>query len=293
MPRFVILMLVFIGLARAQDFSSILDQDKKEYENLLETKYVLLPHRGTFLLPFVYNAIPHESLYSDVKKLSNEDNGDLYKKTEAEFQISFLLPIERKIFNTNLDLNLAYTHHAWWQVYNSSWSRPFRETNYMPEIFLRHVDPTTRKVGGFDFILFDFGYVHQSNGQTQLLSRSWDRIFGRAVFQSHGFLISLRGWYRLPESKDVDDNPDIYNYMGLGEIEIYKSLGKHTFSLKAPLFSHHLSSDIKYSFPWKDRLRWYVSVQQGYGHSMIEYDHPTQRYGVGIILDSFVNSITE
>lgn len=259
---------------------------RNNYYRLLDTKYVLLPHQSTYLLPFVFNSLPHESIYQQTKQLNTDNNGDLYKTVEAEFQISFMIPVQRSVFGSNIDLNFAYTHHAWWQVYNSDWSRPFRETNYMPEIFVRYVDPVVSKIAGFDFNGVDFGYIHQSNGQVQLLSRSWDRIFARAYLKRSGFLFILKGWYRLPEKSTVDDNKDIYNYMGLGELEIIKSIGKHNFTYKTPLLSHHFSSDLKYSYPWKDRLRWYLSYQAGYGHSMIEYDRPTQRYGAGITLDS-------
>lgn len=293
MKKMLLLLLLVTEFSYSQSEVSQKEDARSQYLNLLNTKYVLLPHKGTFLLPYVFNSMPHESIYKDSKKLSPENDGDLYKKNEAEFQISFLLPLERKVFDTNIDINLAYTHHAWWQIYNSEWSRPFRETNYMPELFGRYVDDKERSFAGFNLVAIDFGYVHQSNGQIQVLSRSWDRIFARTFFQRNSFLVVLTGWYRLPEKRDQDDNPDIYNYMGLGEVEINKSLGKHTLALKAPLLSHHLSTDIKYSYPWKDRLRWYLSVQHGYGHSLIEYNRPTQRYGVGIVLDNLMNSIVD
>ena len=273
----------------AQESVQKYSKEKENYQKLMGTNFVLLPHKGTFLLPVVYNMMPHENIYRATRDLAPDNNGDLYKSVEAEFQISFMLPIERGIFGSDFDLNFAYTHHAWWQLYNSDWSRPFRETNYMPELFVRYLDPTVRRVAGFDFMGADFGYIHQSNGQIQLLSRSWDRLFARAYLQHSGFMFFVTGWYRLPEKRDQDDNPDIYNYMGLGELEIMKSFGKHTVSYKTPLLSHHFSSDFKYSYPWKDRFRWYVSAQMGYGHSMIEYDRPTQRFGVGVILDSMFN----
>lgn len=35
-------------------------------------------------------------------------------------------------------------------------------------------------------------------------------------------------------------------------------------------------------------LRWYLSYQSGYGHSLIEYDRQTQRVGVEITLEHFI-----
>lgn len=268
-------------------------KERENYEKLLETKYTLLPHRGTFILPVVYNTIPHEDIYQAMKSAVPNEKGDVYKKTEAEFQVSFLLPIDRKFLNTDFDLNFAYTHHAWWQVYNSNWSRPFRETNYMPELFLRHIDRSFSKVAGFDFMGFDAGYAHQSNGQIEILSRSWDRLFARGLFQNSGYMLFFTGWIRLPEKSNEDDNSDILKYMGHGSFELYKTFGKHSLSLQLPLGAQYRSFDFKYSYPSKDRFRWFLSIQSGYGLSLIEYNRPTERYGIGISLDSFMNQSNE
>ncbi|MBL7671538.1 MAG: phospholipase A [Bdellovibrionaceae bacterium] len=268
--------------------TEVTDHGMENYQKLVNTKYALLPHKGTYLLPFVYNTMPHEEIYSNsAALLPTHSDARLYKNQEAEFQISFLFPVENNILGTDFDLNVAYTHHAWWQIYNSEWSRPFRETNYTPEIFVRKVNYNVRKIFGFNFLGVDVGYVHQSNGQIHILSRSWDRIFARVFLRNHDFVFLMTGWIRIPEAED--QNPDIVKYMGVGELEVYRSFGKHTLTAKVPLFSKNFSLDLKYSYPWKDRLRWFVSIQSGYGHSLIEHDVRTERYGAGIILDSFFN----
>ncbi len=276
-----------LGLsAHAQDGLSRYEKQRENYRKMVNTKYVLLPHMGTFFLPYVHNSLTHEDIYGGVKGTNPDVKDNYYKNNEAELQVSFLIPIEKEILGSKLDLNLAYTHHAWWQLYNKDWSRPFREANYMPEIFARQILPKIGSFAGFDFMGFDVGISHQSNGQNQLLSRSWNRAFGRTYLQNNGYLVFLSAWYRLPEPKKDDDNPAITNYMGVGSIDVQKSFGRHAISVSAPLFSHHFSPEIKYSFPWKDRLRWYASVQFGYGHSMIEYNRPTERYGFGLSIDS-------
>lgn len=264
----------------------VLNDLRTEYNQLLDSRYSLFPHKGTYLLPFTSNSMTHKSLYSELEG-SEKHRGEYYKNTEAEFQISFLIPVIRSEDYKGWDILFAYTHHSWWQIYNSDWSRPFRETNYMPEVFTRKL--ILQKIAGSNYRIttLDFGYVHQSNGQTQMLSRSWDRIFARTSIIHDDFLMNLTAWYRLPEKSRDDDNPAIYNYMGIGEVELIKSYGNHTFSLKVPITSQHFSSDVKYSHPWRDRLRWFVRFQGGYGHSLIEYNLPVQRYGVGIILEEF------
>lgn len=276
-------------LASAQTEYDFLDELKSEYNQLLDSRYTLFPHKGTFLMPLTINEMTHEKLYSGIKA-TEPARGDYYKTNEAEFQISFLIPVIRGSEYKDWDLLFAYTHHAWWQVYNSDWSRPFRETNYMPELFARKL--ILKKIGNTNFRLttFDFGYVHQSNGEIQMLSRSWDRIFLRATAIHDDFMMNITGWYRIPEKKRDDDNPDIYNYMGIGEIELIKSFNKHTLNFKTPITTQHFSSDIKYSYPWKNKMRWFFRFQGGYGHSLIEYNLPVQRYGVGIILEEFYDS---
>lgn len=277
----------------SQELPDPLAKEKEGYFKLLSTKYVLMPHKGTYLLPIVYNKKPHEDLYRGIKSTLPNHSSDFYEKEEAEFQISFMIPVQNKIFKSNFDLNIAYTHHAWWQLYNKAYSRPFRETNYMPEIFVRYIDPSTSEFAGIDLMAADIGFVHQSNGQIQIISRSWNRVYGRLFMQSLGFKFLATGWYRLPEKRAEDENRDIYDYMGYGELEIVKNLGAHTLSLKTPLIARHFSLDFKYSYPWKDNLRWYLSMQSGYGHSLIEYNRQTERYGVGIVLDSFMDKIIQ
>lgn len=263
---------------------------KKDYDKLLSTRYSLLPHRSTYLLPFVYNWMPHENIYQSIKTVDPKNaNKDYYKNQEAEFQISFAIPVWRKIAKSRWDLMFAYTHHAWWQIYNSAWSRPFRETNYTPEIFARYIYGEPKKVFGFDVEAVDIGYMHQSNGQIQGLSRSWNRLYVRSLLKNDYISFLLTAWYRVPEERDDDDNRDIYNYMGFGDIEIFKKFGNHAIHYRTPILSHHFSSDLKYSYPWREGLRWYLSYQSGYGQSLIEYNRQTQRLGIGFVLENLLN----
>jgi phospholipase A1 len=109
------------------------------------------------------------------------------------------------------------------------------------------------------------------------------------MFQSHGFQFFTTAWYRIPEAIKDDENRDVYRYLGYGEFEVAKSIGGHTLNFKTPIGSRHLSIDLKYSYPWKENLRWYLSVQTGHGHSLIEYNRSTQRFGIGFVLDSFID----
>lgn len=265
-----------------------LEKRRNEYQTMRQSRFGLLPHKPMFLMPFVYNWVPHEDIYEDVKGVDSTGEGDFYKKNEAEFQISFAIPAVKDIGEKKWDLMFAYTHHAYWQVYNSGWSRPFRETNYMPELFSRYVYSEPKKFWGLKLHGLDAGYVHQSNGQIQVLSRSWDRLFARFFIEGYGGMAVISGWYRIKEDRKTDENHDIQNFMGYGEIELIKSIKKHTFQVKMPLLATHPSYDFKYSHPFDDGIRWFISYQSGYGHSLIEYNRFTQRLGAGFLLDNIL-----
>lgn len=260
-----------------------------EYRQLRQNRFGLLPHKPMFLMPLVHNWMPHEDIYNEGKTNEEKEKGDIYRKNEAEFQVSFAVPIVKDIGTRQWDLMFAYTHYAYWQSYNSKWSRPFRETNYMPEIFSRYIYEGPKKFWQFTLYGIDAGYVHQSNGQIQRLSRSWDRIFVRTILEVGSIYTLVTGWYRFEEKSSLpSDNPDIYKYMGHGQLELVKSFNHHAIHFKIPILASHPSYDIKYSYLLNDGIRGLISFQSGYGHSLIEYNKKTQRIGVGFALDNIL-----
>ncbi len=248
----------------------------------LKNRYSFFLHKRNFLLPVSYNWQPHNELYSGIAPQTNS-SAPFYEKTEAEFQISFFAPLIENVFFEDLDLLLAYTHHAWWQLYNSSWSKPFRETNYAPELFFRK---SVELKEGDDkrFLFLDVGYIHESNGQFESLSRSWNRVFFRTHVSAEKFLIVLSTWYRVPEKNSKDENPGIQDYYGYGDLALFYALGSHTLDLKLP-FSKSPGVEFGYSYPIKDFYRLYVNYKYGYGHSLIEYNKAIERVGIGITLE--------
>ena len=249
----------------------------------LKNRYSFFLHKRNYLLPVSYNWKPHNDLYSAIDPQKNA-TAPFYEKTEAEFQISFFAPLIETVFIDDLDLLLAYTHHAWWQLYNSSWSKPFRETNYAPELFLRK-SIELKEGNERRYLFLDLGYIHESNGQFESLSRSWNRVYLRSHLSAENFLVILSTWYRLPEKSSEDENPGIQEYYGYGDISMHYSLGSHTVDLKLP-FSKSPGVEFGYSYPLKDFYRLYVNYKYGYGHSLIEYNKTIERVGIGITLES-------
>lgn len=259
------------------------------YKTLLESRYALFTHNRSYILPVSYIVNPDRDIYQSFSSATDPNNKNpIYDNVEAEFQISFFVPVYRHLFKSKTDLMLAYTHHAWWQLYNASRSRPFRETNYLPELFARTLDPTNFRLFGARLVAIDYGYVHESNGQINILSRSWDRLFARTYFVSGTNAFSLSLWWRIPDPPNDDDNPHIQRYMGIGKIEYRKQFEKISLEARMPI-AEKPGYEFAISYPWRDHFRWYANARFGYGHSMIEYDHNIQRFGIGIALEDIAD----
>ena len=116
----------------------------------------------------------------------------------------------------------GYTQQSYWQLFNGSISRPFRATDHEPEFI--YVFPHALPLpGGWSYRMTGVGLVHQSNGQSLPLSRSWNRAYIMAAadkIAANGdrFTLQARVWERIDENAKKDDNPDISNLVGRAEL---------------------------------------------------------------------------
>ena len=206
---------------------------------------------------------------------------------EAKFQLSFKTKIWQGVFGDAGDLWLGYTQDSHWQVYNAKISRPFRETDYEPEALL--VFNTNYHLFGWDGRLLGIGVNHQSNGLSDPLSRSWNRVMADIGFEREGWTVMVRPWWRIPESRIDDNNPDISDYMGRGDMQIIHEWHGQEFGL---LLRHslrggnrsHGAAQFSWSFPLVGNLRGYAEAFKGYGESLIDYNHNASYLGVGVSL---------
>ncbi|AUM12583.1 phospholipase A [Ketobacter alkanivorans] len=248
--------------------------------------FVITPHNANYILPYTYVDDPNQDQYNNLYP------GDPIDNAEAKLQISLKVPLNEDDLLVYGDaIYFGFTLKAFWQVYNHDISAPFRETNYRPEIF--YLMPITSNLDDADTALA-FGLEHESNGRSQLLSRSWNRVFLNYYYARDNYLISFRPWYRIPEDEkddpleaDGDDNPDIYKYMGYFELMGTWEQNDYEFSL---MIRNNLNSpnygavQFDASFPLWGRLRGVVQYFNGYGESLIDYNHRNERLGIGILL---------
>ena len=69
--------------------------------------------------------------------------------------------------------------------------------------------------------------MHQSNGQSLPLSRSWNRAYLMTGMElDNRWAVNARLWKRIGESASSDDNPDISDYIGRGELSAFWNMDK-------------------------------------------------------------------
>ena len=225
------------------------------------------------------NQVPYEFLGED----------DELDNSEIKFQLSFQTKLADDMLDGKADLWFSYTQVAYWQLFNGDISAPFRETNYEPEIYAAFL--TDYDILGLNGRKINLGITHQSNGRAEPLSRSWNRIYAEFFFIRNDFVISFKPWYRIKESSDEDDNPDIKDYMGNYEIRAAQRWNGHLFSaMVRNLFDseHRYNSELQWSFPITQRLRGLVQWYNGYGENMIDHDHKNHRIAIGILMTDWL-----
>ena len=266
-------------------------------------------HNPDYFLLVAYNNTPNRNTMLDVDPNARAQN------TEAKFQLSGKVrPFPDNLLGKHFDFWVGYTQRSFWQMYNSPFSAPFRDTNYEPEGFLSfHTKYVINLFGHhlLDLRVINAGFVHQSNGRSVPLSRSWNRLFAEFCFERvfdreqkggrNEFDLFVKPWYRLPENEEHDDNPDISKYLGYGEIQgvyywkdyrfgmmlrnnLRPSNNKGALQLEAsiPFGSMPLLRHIQ-----SERISFYLQYFTGYGESLLDYNSSANRISAGIMINNW------
>lgn len=210
-------------------------------------------------------------------------------QVELKFQLSFKTKVLQHIFGekTGGDVWIAYTQSSRWQVYNETQSRPFRETNYEPELLF--ILPTNYNLFGLQGVYSGISLTHQSNGRANPLSRSWNRIIFHAGLEVNNWSVIFKPWIRISEDFEDDNNPNIENYIGRAELLVAYKHKKHQVSFTG---CHSLNSGdnnrgsvkLDYAAQLYNNLKIYTQFFYGYGESLIDYNHKQTTIGIGLSL---------
>lgn len=269
---------VFKKRASYQTLSEIWELDPEtEKETFLITTY-----KPVYVLPFRFSShrrdapfvVPADEV--PVEKTLELDN------VEATIQLSLKSKIAQNILGKGA-LWIAYTQKSYWQVYNAEFSRPFRETNYEPELIFNY--PIKSDFLGLKTKMLGFAFNHQSNGREgKQFSRSWNRFILQAGFENKDWSLVLRTW----ATAEISENPDIKNYMGRADAVFNYRLNKHLLTLKAQHSlrggdKNHGSIELDWAFPIYGNLTGYGQFFHGYGDAMIDYNQIHTIGGIGIV----------
>ncbi|HYL87232.1 MAG TPA: phospholipase A [Burkholderiales bacterium] len=176
----------------------------------------------------------------------------------------------------------GYTQAVAWQVFNHGQSRPIRETDYEPELILT----LGRGLDGNGFKLLNVGFSHQSNGLDQLEHRGWSRLYAQGGWQWQRFSFLGRVWHVVDESDD--DNPNIRRFMGSGDLVVRHESA--TGYVSSALLRHNFSTDrgfvqLDWATPvtkWLGGLKFHAQITDGYGETLIDYNHRQWTAGIGV-----------
>lgn len=231
---------------------------------------------------------------------------------EVKFQISFKYRLFHNIKDTSplrwlQNLNVAYTQLSFWDF--DSASKPFRDSSYKPELFFDIGDPSHPE--GLIFPSLGLrhvrvGFMHESNGQDGLASRSLNYAYVQPEFV-YDFERPAQGcreceWWELSVKPktwlyvgSTADNPDIDDFRGHAEIAVrlmqrnerrqsglglMASLRKGDAQEKATL-----QIDATTPFPFIQKLftpNLHAQFISGYSESLLGFDQKDTRFRLGV-----------
>ena len=245
------------------------EETEKSVEQLITKDFGIYPYKKNYILPATYT-------FDDIDDRHN---------FETAFQISIEKPLSENLLGLDENISVGYTQKSYWQT--TKHSAPFRETNYEPEVFIQ----VPVKENEY-FKAIKASFMHSSNGKKDDLSRSLNRIYLEGYFQLSNLFITPRVWYRIPEDTKDDDNADIEDYYGNGELTFVYVDKKHTFEL---MIRNNLEFDsvnrgavqLDWTFPLPNVISskntfGLLQVFSGYGNSLIDYDQEIHKIGLGI-----------
>ena len=248
------------------------------------------PHRPMYLLPIFVNSSPNRSPSSPNQEEVIIDSNEM-RNAELKLQVSIKTKVAEDLFGTQVDMWFGYSQLSHWQVYNEDNSRPFRATDYEPEIFITQPVKANLPFGG-RLRMLGAGASHHSNGQSDPLSRSWNRAYLMAGAEWGKFAIVPRIWTRIntETDSDSDDNPDIEDFMGYGDVTfLYDFPNKQSISgtLRYNPKTENGAAQVDYVYPLSNNVNGYVQLFRGYGESIIDYNHKNTGVGIGIMLNDW------
>jgi phospholipase A1 len=258
------------------------DRAKDSMQDWLDDVFGLQPYKPNYLLPFAMANKEYTSHLPDVVS---------YDKKEAEIQVSLKLQVAHNLFGLHEKYYLAYTHHAFWQIYIDS--SPFRESNYNPEGFV--VFPISDRKSIFHMRSLKVAMAHKSNGQPDTseipefngfnLSKSINYFYGTLRLQHDTLITDLTLLTPFPGAATLSDNPDLMKYLGYTKVKFTYFYNKNMFTLmmRGNLDSMRGAVEATYSYPLRKHKSYlYMKLFSGYVESLVDYNKNITKFSIGV-----------
>jgi len=238
---------------------------------------ILSFYEPNYLLAFYHTASPDNRMYN-----GRTPNKVKLRQNEAKVQLSgYVLLLSSMFGNENLRLYLGYTQLFFWQLYSST--QFMREVDYEPSLFMK-----------WHFAENMFANLivnHESNGKGGYMEVSWNRVIGSLELTAKNFYAQIIGWYPFfPLKADAHAPHSLVYYLGYDKVILSYNLKDIVFSIEGQNFESgfkrgHIMASLSYSA--NSRVKLYMQYFMGYGQSLIEFDHYTKSYGIGIALSDW------
>ena len=269
---------------RYSQLSMLYDLDENDPRGV----FMLRPHRATYVMPVWYSATPNRDIHSPTRSHVTYSHDEL-QNLDSKMQISLKSKLMEDVFGTNADVWFGYTQQSYWQVFNRH-SRPFRSTDYQPEVMITQPITAALPFGG-DLRVLGAGIVHQSNGQDDPLSRSWNRAYVMAGMEWGNLSLISRLWaIGDTENTNNNDNPDIGDYMGYGDMRwLYDMGGQRAVGglLRYNPATEKGAISVDYTHPITGGMKAYIQLFHGYGENIQDYNHKSTNVGIGLTFNDF------
>ena len=228
---------------------------------------------------------PYFSLFKDTYFVGGTVLGG--KPTEynsdVKFQISFQQRLTKSVLPYHTYLYLFYTQKAMWNVFERS--LPFHDLNFNPGIGLsRYVILKNRLIGKVTMMI-----EHESNGRDGTASRSWNKIsWAGEAYVSPYLMAHAKFWIPII---DGQYNKDILNYMGISQAGFQAKSPDDKWVLDMTLVKRkgwnlNFNTIVQLGYRINHNSNQFIMLQyyNGYGESMLDYNHYHSRIRIGLLI---------
>ncbi len=232
----------------------------------------------------ILKSMPSFSIYKDNYFITGVpmDEKTTIHNSDIKMQISFKQRLTNAVLPFKSYLFLTYTQKSFWKVYEKS--SPFAETIFNPGIGLgKFVYKQNRQIG-----IIGIQLEHESNGRDSIGSRSWNFVsFSYMAYLTKNKTLIAKSW--IPFT--LNDNPDLINYIGYGEVtfnwEILKNkLTVNATARKGAAWNTRGSIQVGIFYnPLKNANEYlYLQFFDGYTENLINYNVLTNMVRIGICI---------